>query len=137
LDLTLNEKKDCIVYLIGIDQNFIKRREKMILSLRGSFGKMILVTQNGNVVDDDHIVVGAYPNPLGLLRVLGFNRLKERVERYLFFPSRLILFIKPAISKLEKRICKDIKEGKKVTLITTLPPHSLSMIGLSLKKQLP
>jgi glycosyltransferase involved in cell wall biosynthesis len=135
--MPLGNKKDRIVYILNIDQNKIKLREKMILTLRESFAKMILVTQKGNVVNDDHIVVGAYPNPLGLLRILGFNRLKEKLERYLYFPSRLIFFITPAIRKLKKSVHKDIEEGEKVTLITPLPPHSLSMVGLALKKEIP
>ncbi|RJP83249.1 MAG: hypothetical protein C4522_01245 [Desulfobacteraceae bacterium] len=135
--MTFTKKQDHIVYLVCTHQNSIKHREKMILRLQGSFTKMILVTQVGNAVHDDLLVIKAYPNPLGLLRILGFNRLKEKLEKYLFFPSRLILFIKPAIHKLKKRIRKDIKEGKKVSLITALPPHGLSMVGLVLKKYFP
>lgn len=132
--MSFYKKNDCAVYIVSEAQNSIKRREKMILGLRESYAKMVLVTQTGTMVNDKNIVVGAYPNPFGLLRILGFHKFKKKLEKYIYFPSQTILYVRPAIKKLKKMIRRDIKDGKKVTLITSVPPHGISLIGLSLKK---
>ncbi|MDL1965019.1 MAG: hypothetical protein LWW98_11995, partial [Deltaproteobacteria bacterium] len=47
------------------------------------------------------------------------------------------LYVKAVQKKLKKNILNDLKKGKKVSLLTCLPPHDLALIGLFIKRQFP
>lgn len=135
--MTAAEKNNRIVYLVCIDRDFIRRRERMILGLRHAFNKLILVTGNGDIHDPNQLVAKAYPNPVAILKLLGLNRLKSKVEKYIFFPSHSLLYVTPAVRRLSKKITEDMNAGNDVTVITPVPPHVLAMVGLELKRRLP
>ncbi|GAG22641.1 unnamed protein product, partial [marine sediment metagenome] len=58
---------------------------------------MVLVTINGEISDDNHLVVGSYLYPMGSLRRIGLSRIKRIIDRYVFFPSPTVLFVKKAV----------------------------------------
>ena len=91
---------DSTVYLVTSSQERHNQRIVDILRLREFFGKMVLVTRTGTIEDEEHLVVGAFPNPTGVLRLVGLHRLKTTFDRYLFFPSRNVLYVKLAKKKL-------------------------------------
>jgi hypothetical protein len=123
-----------IVYLIGNNAN-INHRLKGIFSLNESFEKIVLITRPGPKFNNNHIVIRPYYNPLGLFRLIGLNKIKKVLERYLYFPSAQILYTWHVNKVLKMLVARDIKIGKKVSLITCIPPHDLSLIGLSLKSK--
>lgn len=133
----MNENIERVVYLICVGQDPLNYRASLILSLKESFERMTLVTQNGTIEDNEHMVTGAFPNPLGIFRLLGLHSLKSRLERYCYFPSREVLYGRYAIKRLIDKISIDNNKGRNVSLVTFLPPHTLSLIGLSLKKRFP
>ena len=82
-------------------------------------------------------MVGAYPNPLGLLRLVGLNKTKSFLERYIYFPSPTILYVWKVVKKLQKRIKRDLSKGNRVCLLTCVPPHDIALMGLHLKSVFP
>lgn len=62
-----------------------------------------------------------------------FEKMLLWVRGNLFIPDARVLWVRPSVSFLKKYI----QENNIDTVITTGPPHSLHLIGLSLKKQLP
>jgi len=126
-----------ILYLIVKSRESLNQREKGLLKLEHLFDKIVLIAKEGNRMDEKNIVVHPYPNPFGLLRVAGLNNFKTFIERYFLFPSRNIFFVIPAIRKLKEIVSGDLANGRKVTILSCLPPHDFAIIGLSIKKKYP
>jgi glycosyltransferase involved in cell wall biosynthesis len=131
-----SKSKGHIVYLIA-SQARINHRLKGILSLKESFEKIVLVTRAGPRTKKNHITIRPYYNPLGLFRVVGLHQTKKNLERYFFFPSTQMQYVRPAVKWLKKSIDNDLRNSKSVSIITSLPPHDLSIVGLSLKSYFP
>ena len=62
-----------------------------------------------------------------------FERLMLWIRGNLFIPDARVLWVKPSVGYLKKYIV----ENQIDTVITTGPPHSLHLIGLQLRRQLP
>jgi len=123
-----------VVYLIGNNAK-INHRLKGISSLNEAFEKIVLITRPGPKFNNNHIFIRPYYNPLGLLRLVGLPNTKRVLERYFYFPSAQILYTWRVNRVLKVIVARDIKEGKKVSIITCFPPHDLSIVGLSLKSK--
>lgn len=129
---------DHCVYVVSAWPGGGNDRVKKILRLRDRFEKLVSVTPGNRIFEDDAMMMmPRFKNPLGLLRKLGLNRLKQKIERYLFFPSKDVLFTFRIRRRLTARIAADIARGKQVTLLTTAPPHALGLIGLYVKRKCP
>ncbi|MDL1985903.1 MAG: hypothetical protein LWX54_17310, partial [Deltaproteobacteria bacterium] len=126
-----------VYVVVGQKRESINDRVAKILTLRSSFDKMILVSVGNGHVNDENIMIKPFPNPFGILRLMGLQKLKKNLDKYFFFPSRNILYVKAVQKKLKKNILNDLKKGKKVSLLTCLPPHDLALIGLFIKRQFP
>jgi hypothetical protein len=124
-----------VLFIIGYDQENAQHRTKKLVSLRGCFAKLNFVTKSGKQDHPQNMVVGAYPNPFGILRVLGFFKLKNKCDKLFYFPSARILYVRKAVNKLQAQIKKEIAEGKKCCIITCVPHHDIAIIGLKLKKK--
>ncbi|WP_027385852.1 glycosyltransferase family protein [Chryseobacterium gregarium] len=61
------------------------------------------------------------------------SRLSIWVRGNFFIPDARVFWVKPSVTFLEKYL----KENKIDVVVTSGPPHSLHLIGLNLKKQLP
>ncbi|WPO81794.1 glycosyl transferase family 1 [Chryseobacterium sp. JJR-5R] len=61
------------------------------------------------------------------------SRLSIWVRGNFFIPDARVFWVKPSVKFLEKYL----KENKIDVVVTSGPPHSLHLIGLNLKKQLP
>lgn len=134
MSVTIN---DLVVYVVTSSKGHPNTRVKGILSLNGSLGEMIHVTRTGLHNQDSNIVVGAYPNPLGLLRIMGLNKIKSTIERYIYFPSPAIMYVWKATKVLKKRIKNDLLKRRRVCLITCVPHHDIAFVGLYLKSTFP
>jgi len=88
-------------------------------------------------VNEGNLLVKPYPNPTGFLKFLGLQKIKKTLDRYIFFPSPEIRYVWRAQRILRKLIAGDLQKGKKISLITSLPPHDLALIGLRLKRKFP
>ena len=114
----------------------INYRVKKLFSIRHQNMKNVLVTRaNRFEVSNNHIFIKPFPNPLGLLRLMGLEKEKNWLEKYLYFPSGNILYTKAAYHKLKTVIADQLKLDNKVNLITCCPPYDLSILGLKLKKK--
>jgi glycosyltransferase involved in cell wall biosynthesis len=112
------------------------RGQKLFL-LRPLFNKMVSVSSGGHLANDEVLQAKRLPNPTGLLRLLGLNALKRTLDRFLFFPSRDVLFVWAVRRKLRNAIARDLAAGKRVCLLIAVPPHALCTIGLYIKKRFP
>ncbi len=127
-----------VIYLmISKEKHRLNNRVRMLPSLIREYGKGVLVCSGNDDVDPDCITIKPYPNPAGILRVIGLNNLKRDLEKYLFFPSTKILYVLKANKKLERSISKDFQTCNKVLLISCVPRHDICLTGLYLKQRFP
>jgi glycosyltransferase involved in cell wall biosynthesis len=127
------------IYVITQFASQANRRIIQLLSLRDRLPGIILVSQlKGNTYTDTQTLQIAKPPKItGALRLIGFRRLERFVDRYLYFPSPNILYVKQTQKRLAREISNDLKQGKNACLITCVPPHDLVLIGLHIKKIFP
>lgn len=129
------ERFERVIYIIAGRAPVNDRIDKL-LQLSAPGCRVVLVTPEADPADRHNLVVKALPNPTNILRPLKLRTLKRMVDHLLFFPSQKILYVKPVERALRKHIRADIEQGKKVVLLTCVPPHDVALIGLLLKKQL-
>ena len=87
--------------------------------------------------NNDVLEVSAFPNPTSILARLGLTKLKKRLDKFFLFPSSARLYAAKVARLLGERIAADIRAGRSVVLVTCLPPHDLSILGINLKKRFP
>ncbi len=127
-----------VVYVVvGKRQGSINDRVIKLVGLRKHFEKLVLVTIGKRNISSELISVKPYPNPTQILNRIHLRWLKKRIDRYLFFPSKAILFVKRVNKILAKRIADDLKNRKQVCVLTIAPPHDISLVGFYLKKLYP
>ena len=136
MDFT-REKNNRVAYVLAVKQGSINQRVEGILLLKGYFEKLVLVTKSGNIKDEQHIVIKPFLNPFGIFKRIKLDRIGKKLERFFLFPSPNILFVAHAKRQLKKLVGADIKKGKKVYIISCLPPHDIAIIGLYIKKKYP
>jgi len=134
---SLQKKSDLTLYIISYHQEYIGHRIELFLKLKKYFRKMILVCRYGSANNEENIIIKGYPNPFGLLRIIGLNKLKIKLEKYFYFPTHKILYVWDVKRKLKKRIKNELKRGEKIAIFISVPPHDNSIIGLALKKIFP
>lgn len=137
MGLTLNDSARVIYVVTAFQHHIINSRMKCLVQLREIYSNLILVTVGDEYVDNENIRVMPYPNFTGLFRVLGLLKLRNYLDRYIYFPSPKILYVKAVLKKLIVKIKYDIENGKTVSLITTVPPHDLCIIGAQIKGKFP
>ncbi len=126
------------VYIIASQQRHgVNERVNRIFSLKEHFSKMVLVCPTKGHDGKDCLNISPYTNPTGILRLLRLNKLKNLIDKQLFFPSASILYVAAAKKELLHQIKKDLEQGLEVCLITCVPSHALCLLGLHLKKELP
>ena len=127
-----------VVYVIvGKRQGSINDRVLKLVSLRKYFEKLVLVTIGKRNISAEAISVKHYPNPTQILNRIRLRWLKKKIDQYLFFPSKAIMFVKRVKKILAASIAEDLKNGKQVCVLTIAPPHDISLVGLYLKKLYP
>ncbi len=126
------------IYFIVFHPNFNNYRMRLIYSLKEHYTKILLVSTNHKGGNDQGITIpGIYHNPLGILNKIGLGRVEIVLNKYIYFPSPRIRYIKAAQKKLAKIIQRDIDQGCRVCVINSLPHHDLGLVGLYLKKRFP
>ncbi len=127
-----------VVYVVtGWPQRMTNDRVARILKLRPGFRRMVLVVQGSEPSDDKILAVRPIPNPLGLLRRAGMRRLADTLERMLYFPNSHVLFTIVAKRKMKELVRKDLEAGREVCVLTSVPDHENTSIGLYLKERFP
>jgi hypothetical protein len=122
---------------MGWDKRLTNDRVRKILRLRPRFDRLQLVVRGPNRTDDEEISIRAIPNPLALLRRLKLHKLRFKLEQLLFFPNSHVLFTMVAKRRLQAAVREDLQRGKAVTLVTCVPNHENTAIGLYLKQCFP
>lgn len=127
-----------VVYVVmGWEKRLTNDRVAKILRLRPQFERMQLVYRGPNKVDEQEFSIRAIPNPLSLLRKLKLHRLRFKLEQLLFFPNSQVLFTAVAKRRLRTAVREDLAAGKAVTVVTCVPNHENTAIGLYLKQHYP
>ena len=127
-----------IVYVIvGKRKGSINDRVLKLAGLRKHFEKLVFVTIGKRNISSEEISVKHYPNPTQILNRIGLRKLKKKIDQYLYFPSKTILFVERVKKILATSIAEDLKKGKDVCVLTIAPPHDISLAGLYLKKLYP
>ena len=115
----------------------INEREQKLLQLGDDSRRVVLICRGDNRFAEDVWEIAPRPNPTGILRKLGASSLKRVVDRWLFFPSTHLLYVDAVYRRLRRRIRQDLERGEAVSLITCLPAHDLSLLGLRVKSEFP
>lgn len=132
------ESKYTSVYVVSGWVGGVNDRVAKLLSLRDTFAKVVLVKPGfQNSESDEMLEAKPWPNPTGLLRILGLGKLRSIVDRYLYFPSTSVLFDWKVFPRLARSIEKDLQQGLNVTLVTAMPPHSFCGLGIRIKHVIP
>jgi len=131
------KKANLRIYFIVYHPDFRNYRMRLIYSLKENYPKMFLVSTNRRGGNNQGITIGMYHNPLGILKKYGLGRIKKVLDKYIYFPSPRIRYIKAAQKHLAKIIQCDIDQGCRVCIINSLPHHDLALVGLYLKKRFP
>ena len=127
-----------VVYVVmGWDRRVTNDRVRKILRLRPLFDRLQLVVRGPNSIDEEEIAIRAIPNPLALLRRLKLHRLRYKLEQLVYFPNSHVLFTLVAKRRLRSIIRDDLARGKRVTVVTCVPSHENTAIGLYLKQLYP
>lgn len=133
-----NTENNLVVYVIaGQIFDRINDRVRKIITLKPSFFDMHLFTPGNKTIFNQNIQLKPPINPTGILRILKLNKLKNLLDKYIFFPSKFILYARLLEKTLSKYISKDLTNGKSICLITCVPPHDLCLISLNLKRKYP
>jgi glycosyltransferase involved in cell wall biosynthesis len=133
------EDESLSVYVVTRFASQANRRNIQLLSLKDVLPKVVLVHQaKGNTYQaNGSLTIAQFPRLTGVLGRVGLSKLEQSLEEHLYFPSAAILYVKPAIRKLQREIEKELAKGRRVCVITLLPPHDLVLIGLELKRRFP
>jgi glycosyltransferase involved in cell wall biosynthesis len=125
-----------IVYVV-LD-NGANSRVKALGRLSGAGVEFVYVSSRDvNVAPVPNLVVKPLPNPFGVLRTLGFHRLKRALDAVVYFPTRHRLYVVPVVNRLKSLIAADLARGKHVVVLTCTPPHALCVVGQKLKAKFP
>ena len=126
------------IYFIVFHPDFNNHRTRLIYSLKEHFPEMLLVSTNQKGGNRQGIPIpGIYYNPLGILKKIGLGRIETVLDKYIYFPSPRMRYIKAARKKLTEIIQCDIEQGCRVCVINSLPHHDIGLVGLYLKKKFP
>ena len=132
------EPNNTNVYVVaGREESRVNDRVIKILSLRGYFRSVTLVTPGSKISDEERLRVPPVVGLTGILRVLGLNGLKAKIDRYLYFPSLDIRFVWALRKPLLARLKTDLEAGREVCLVLTFPPHALGRLACEVKERLP
>jgi len=126
------------VYLVaGREESRINDRVKKLLTLRDRFHAVTLVTPGLGVSDAARLRVPPVIGLTGILRLLGLNQLKNAIDRYLYFPSLDIRFVRALRKPLFARLNADLEARRESVVVLTFPPHALGRLGVEIKRQFP
>lgn len=127
-----------VVYVVmGWPRSMTNDRVAKLLQLRPHFQRMVLVTRDSGPSDEEHLAVRGVVNPVAWLRALGLHRLRYHLERHLFFPNSHVLFTAVAKRRLAQAVRNDLQHGREVVVLTCVPNHENTAVGLYLKKAFP
>jgi glycosyltransferase involved in cell wall biosynthesis len=126
------------VYVVDYRSNgIVNERVARVLTLGERTGPITLVAGPSAQSAGECIRVRPIPNPTGILRVLGLSGAQRAIDSVLLFPSRQILWVKPAQRVLKRRIAHDLAHGRRVCVLTCAPPHDACLVGLRMKELFP
>ncbi len=115
----------------------INDRVAKLVELRDSFDKMILIKAGRQRIKDQVIGIRPLLNPVTILNKLKLYRVNKLLDKYILFPSVKIFYVRAVHKYLVKRIGRELRDKKRVCLLTCLPAHDLVILGLALKKKFP
>lgn len=137
-EFRMEAQQTTVVYVVTRFLSQANRRVLKLLSLKGSFARMVLVCEKGAGTDGSNMLsVSRWPNITGPLKWFGLERLKFHLNRFLYFPSPAVLYTQAAQKKLEQKIKNDLDYGQQICLMTMAPPQELVLIGLGIKQRFP
>lgn len=136
-DKSHKQKDSLSVYIVT--QRGSNRRVRQLSTLSTYFPRLTVLTPPTEkpLPNGQHICIKKLPNITGFFRLIGLSRLKQSLDKHLYFPSPNILFAKAVTQTLQRYVSQDLEAGRRACLITCLPPHDLVFTGLTLKRRYP
>ena len=130
----MQKKKVYIVTYSPAELNF---RAKQLLDLK-DVCNLFLINNKPDITlvkKYNIITIRGYKNFLNVFKKIAIPRVSLILNKYLFFPSPAILYVK----KVERYLIEQLKyqSANDSVLVTITPPHDLAIIGLRLKKKYP
>lgn len=127
------------LYVVTRFASEANRRNMQLLHLGLADTESVLVRQEtgGTYRHASELSVRQRPRFTKLSRVIGGRRLERWLDRQLYFPSPAVLYLRPALERLERTVSEDLAWGKEVCVVTPVPPHDLIIVGLHLKRRFP
>lgn len=127
-----------VVYVVtGAPRESTNDRVRKVLELREYLAGMVLVVRGAGRSTADTLEVRPIPSPISWLAALKLYRLRNTLRRFLFFPSTHVLFTAVAKRRLLSRVRADLARGRRVCLLTCVPNHENTSLGLYLKRRVP
>lgn len=83
------------------------------------------------------LLIEPYGNPLGIVRQIGLRKTARVLDSIVFVHNRHQLYVRRVVMSLRDRIRRDIAAGRRVNVLTCVPPHALCLIGKQLKETVP
>lgn len=126
-----------VIYVVVGRREPVNDRVQKLLELRDRYQRLTLLAIGDASRDRDRLLIKPLPNPTNALGWLRLVKLKKLLDRHLYFPSPVVLYVARCLPVLRKQITADLNHGCEVCLITCLPPHDVVRVGLTLKRQFP
>ncbi len=126
-----------VVYVVTGELKGSNARARSVAWLRDRYEKVVHCFPGPVQTTDRELITPAWPNPIAVLKHLGLNRWKLKLDRLILFPSNQILFVHAVKRKLLRAIRADLAQGRKVAVMVTAPPHATTALGLYLKRKVP
>ena len=122
------------VYVVfGRHFKAVNNRVEHLGSLSSDSADYYLLTPGRKKLAPFHEPIIALPNIKRLLTKMGLKAFVPIVVQFMVDAKAPFMFSFFAKRKLARLISKDLKEGRRVTLVTCFPPHSLGSVGVYLK----
>ncbi len=76
-------------------------------------------------------------NPLGIVRQMGLRKTARFLDSVVYVHNRHQLYVRRVVDRLRRLIGQDLASGRRVNVLTCVPPHALCLIGKRLKETFP
>lgn len=132
------ESKRSVTYIVvGPGRGAVNDRVEKVAALSSSQHCIRVVSASSQDRVEGPLVVRPWPNPAGLLGILGLHGLRRKLDTALIIPTRTRFYLLAVIRRLARKIERDLRSGTQVNVLTCAPPHGVCVIGQVLKRRYP
>jgi glycosyltransferase involved in cell wall biosynthesis len=128
-----------VAYLVSRFASEANRRLMRVLSLKSDELSPVVIQERHKCCLEglENITLRGGIRPGHFLKLMGLRRLGNSLDGKIYFPSAAMQFARRASRTLSSRIEHDLRQGRRVTVVTFAPPHDVLETGYRLKRQFP